>query len=117
MAVIDAVEGLSKIYQREGVLTLYASVDPTISYRRGNEVAAAKSALRTLERSLAVELRPQFERERDTALRFLERERTGRARLLRFSPQNTRASGRQSRSMFTCRRRRLSLIGRGYFRC
>jgi len=74
MALRDEIERLSRVHCSEGVLSLYAAVDPTISYRRGHEIAAVKSALRGLDRTLADEKRSSFDRERDRVLDFLEHE-------------------------------------------
>jgi peptide chain release factor subunit 1 len=75
MSLTNEIERLSKVHSSAGVLSLYISVDPTISYRRGHEIAAAKSALREVERNLKdLGRRSDFARERDKALEFLERE-------------------------------------------
>ncbi len=80
MALKDEMERLSRIHSSDGVLSLYVAVDPTISYSRGHEITAAKSALRSLERTLAEGMRSSFERERERALHFLEHERTEESR-------------------------------------
>ena len=80
MALTDEIERLSRVHSPDGVLSLYAAVDPTISYRRDHEIAAAKSALRGLEQTLSDEERPSLERERERALHFLEHERTEESR-------------------------------------
>ncbi len=81
MVLRDEIEKLSRIHSTDGVLSLYAGVDPTISYRRGHEIAAAKSALRGLERTLTDGTeRSNFERERDKALNYLEHEWTQESR-------------------------------------
>lgn len=89
MALRDQIETLSKVHIREGVLSVYVGLDPAISYRRGHEIAAAKSALRGLERTLAgARERSNFERERERVLDFLEHERTEESRsIAMFSSQ------------------------------
>ena len=88
MALKEEIERLSKVDSSEGVLSLYVGVDPTNSYRRGHEVAAAKSALRGLEHTLAAEKRPNLERERDRLLDFLDHEWTHESRSIAiFSSQ------------------------------
>ena len=75
MALRDEIERLSRVRSTNGVLSLYVAVDPTIAYRRGHEIAAAKSALQGLERTFHDgSERSNFERERDRALDFLEHE-------------------------------------------
>ena len=94
MSLTDEIGRLSKAQSSEGVLSLYVSVDPTISYRRGHEVAAAKSALRVVERSLGdADSRSAFSRERDKALELLEREWTPESRAMAiFTSQPARLS-------------------------
>jgi peptide chain release factor subunit 1 len=80
MTLTDEIERLSKVHSTGGVLSLYVAVDPTIAYRRDHQVAAAKSALRGLEKTLADEKRSSFERERDRVVEFLKDERTEESR-------------------------------------
>ena len=54
MSLTNEIERLSKVHSSAGVLSLHVSVDPTISYRRAHELAAAKAALRENERYGAV---------------------------------------------------------------
>jgi peptide chain release factor subunit 1 len=89
MNLADDIDRLSRVHSSEGVLSLYVSVDPTIAYRRGHEVAAAKSALRTVERGLDEGQRPDFARESQSALQLLERQWTPESRTMAiFSSQS-----------------------------
>jgi peptide chain release factor subunit 1 len=90
MSLTDQIERLGKLQSDEGVLSLYVSVDPSISYRRDHPVAAAKAALRQVEQRLEDPvLRSGFERERDKALAFLEDETTPESRAVAiFSSQS-----------------------------
>ena len=75
MSLTNEIERLSKIHSSAGILSLYVSVDPIISYRRGHELAAAKAALREVERKLKdPSRRSDFARERDNALQLLGHE-------------------------------------------
>ncbi len=88
MTLTNEIERLSKVRSPEGVLSLYVAVDPIIAYRRDHEIAAAKSALRDLEHTVAEDRRSGFERERDRALDFLEHKRTEESRSIAiFSSQ------------------------------
>ncbi len=75
MNLTKDIERLSKLHTSEGILTVYVSVDPAIAYRRDQETAEAKAALRQLEHNLKdPRRRSNFARERDKVLEFLERE-------------------------------------------
>jgi peptide chain release factor subunit 1 len=83
MSLTNQIERLAKLQSEEGVLSLYVSVDPAISYRRDHPVAAAKAALRQLEQRLEDPgRRSGFEQERDKALAFLEDETTPESRAM-----------------------------------
>jgi peptide chain release factor subunit 1 len=80
MALTDEIERLSRVHSTDGVLSVYVAVDPTIAYRRDHQIAAAKSALRGLEKTVADEKRSSFEHERDRFFDFLEHDWTEESR-------------------------------------